>query len=76
MNLAIHDGSDEFLVVDIALRIFMPGQQLLHLFVCQFLTQSCQKVTQLCGGNVTISILVKMTQAFDKVLCSVVILCL
>lgn len=67
LRLSAHNHSNEFLVVYVTLRVFLILQQLFDLFVTQLLTQGGQKVPQLGARNVTACILVKVSQALDKV---------
>ena len=71
MKLSIHDGSDEVLVVDVALAVLVAHQQLLRLLVSQLLTKSGQEVTELGWADEAVAILVKVAQSFNKVVTSV-----
>lgn len=46
-RLTVHDHPDEFLVVHVALRVFLIVQQLLDLLVAQLLAESRQQMSQL-----------------------------
>lgn len=45
--LTAHDHSNELFVVNVALRIFLILQELLHLIIGQLLAQRCKQMSQL-----------------------------
>lgn len=67
MHSSVHDLSDEFLIVHVALGILLILEQLLDLIVGQFLAQRCQQMPQFGGGNETAGIFIEVTQSLDEI---------
>jgi len=67
----VHHQSDKFLVVHIALRVFLIVHQLFHFLVAQLLAKGCQQMSQLGRGDEARSVLVEMAKTFNKVIGSV-----
>lgn len=67
INLPAHDHAHKLLVVDVALRVLLVGEQLLHLVVGQLLAERRQQVPQLGGRDEAAGVLVEVAQALDKV---------
>ena len=59
-KLSVHDGPDKVFIVDIALVVLVPNQQLLGLLVAELLPQGCQQVTQFSRAYKPIPILNKI----------------
>jgi len=64
----VHDGADELLVVDVAVRVLVAGQELLNLLITELLSERGEKMSQLRRRDESVSVLVEMPQALNKVL--------
>lgn len=70
-SLAVHDGSDEVLVVDVSLVVLVTGEELLGLLVTEFFPEGGEKVPQLRRRNESIPVLVEVAETLDEVLARV-----
>ena len=69
--LSVHDGSDEVLVVDVALAVLVAHQQLLGLLVAELLAERGEQVPQLRRGDEPVTVLVEVTETLNEVIASV-----
>ena len=59
---------DKLLVVDVALGVLLAVYQLLHLLLAHLLPEPGQEVAQLHRGDQTVTLLVEMLEALNKVI--------
>ena len=60
LNLAVHYGPDEVLVVDVTLAVLVAHEELLGLLVTQLFPEGGQKVPELRGADEPVPVLVKV----------------
>lgn len=69
--LSVHNLSDKFFIVDVALWVLLIHEQLFDFVVGQFFAQRCQQMSQFGSGNETASIFIEMTESFDEIVGSI-----
>ena len=60
LNLAVHDGPDAVLVVDVTLAVLVDYEELLGLLVTQLFPEGGQQVPELRGADEPVPVLVKV----------------
>lgn len=67
VHLSVHNLSDKFFVVNVALWVLLINEQLFNLIVGQLFAQSGQQMSQLGCGNESAGIFIEMTKSFNEV---------
>ena len=66
LNLAVHDGPDEVLVVDVTLAVLVAHEELLGLLVTQLFPEGGQQVPELRGADEPVPVLVKDSESLSQ----------
>lgn len=70
-RLSTEDQTNKLFIIDVALRVLLASQQLLHLLISQLLSQVCHEVSEFSRRDVAVAILIKMTESLNEVICCI-----